>query len=342
MFQRNWKELIKPERVNIEASTATPFYGKFIAEPLERGFGITIGNALRRILLSSLQGAAITAVRIEGVQHEFSSIQGVVEDVTDIILNLKGVELKMTDPGPRKAYLEVKGPKKVTAADIQTDQHVEVINKDHHIAEVLEGGELKMELTVRMGKGYVPAERNLEEDMPIGTIPVDAIFSPIKRVNFEVTNARVGQQTDFDRLILEVWTDGSVLPADAVAYAARILQDQLTIFINFEEPEEEEELVEEESALDPELEEKLYKTIDELELSVRAYNCLKNANITYIGELVQKTEQELLKTKNFGKKSLSEIKQVLEEMGLGLGMDVKDFDPEKRKGEEEELEEEEE
>ncbi len=341
MFQRNWKELIKPKRVDIDSATATSFYGKFIAEPLERGFGITLGNALRRILLSSLQGAAITAVRIEGVQHEFSSIQGVVEDVTDIILNLKGVELKMDTSEPRNISLDVTGPKKVTAADIQCDHHVEVINKEHYIAEVLEGGRLKIEMTVKMGKGYVPAERNLEEDMPIGTIPIDAIFSPIKKVNFDVTNARVGQQTDYDRLILEVWTDGSVLPADAVAYAARILQDQLSIFINFEEPEEEEEVPEDEEGIDRELEEKLYKTIDELELSVRAYNCLRNANITYIGELVQKTEQEMLKTKNFGRKSLNEIKQVLQEMGLSLGMEIKNFDPDRfrKEGEDSDTEE---
>lgn len=331
MFQRNWKELIKPKRVNIDAQSASSYYGKFVAEPLERGFGITIGNALRRILLSSLQGAAIVSVRIDGVQHEFSAIQGVVEDVTDIILNLKDVQLRLSSNEPRTVSIDAKGPKKVTAGDIETDHHVEIINKEHHIAEVLEGGSLKMEITVKMGKGYMPAEKNIDEDFPIGTIPIDAIFSPIKRINFDVTNARVGQQTDFDRLILEVWTDGSLLPADAVAYAARILQDQLVIFINFEEPEEEilEEVLEE--GKDDELSEKLYRTIDELELSVRAYNCLKNANIKYIGKLVQKTEQEMLKTKNFGKKSLNEIKQVLQEMGLSLGMKIESFSPEEEK-----------
>lgn len=331
MFQKNWKELIKPKRVNIDAQSASSFYGKFLAEPLERGFGITIGNALRRILLSSLQGAAIVSVRIDGVQHEFSSVQGVVEDVTDIILNLKGVQVRMTTHEPRTIGIDVKGPKKVTASDIQCDHHVEVINKDHHIAEVLDGGSLKMEMIVKMGKGYAPAEKNVDEDLPIGTIPIDAIFSPINRINFDVTNARVGQQTDFDRLILEVWTDGSLLPADAVAYAARILQDQLAIFINFEEPEEEVLEEVEEMGGNDELSEKLLRTIDELELSVRAYNCLKNANIKYIGKLVQKTEQEMLKTKNFGKKSLNEIKQVLHEMGLSLGMKVENFSPEESK-----------
>ncbi|NIO16311.1 MAG: DNA-directed RNA polymerase subunit alpha [Deltaproteobacteria bacterium] len=331
MFQRNWKELIKPKRVNIDAQSATGYYGKFVAEPLERGFGTTIGNALRRILLSSLQGAAIVSLSVEGVQHEFSSIQGVVEDVTDIILNLKGVQLRTSSHEPRTGSIDVKGPKKVTAGDIVTDHHVEIINKDHHIAEVLEGGSLKIELTMRMGKGYMAAEKNIEEDLPIGTIPIDAIFSPIKRVNFDVTNARVGQQTDYDRLIIEIWTDGSLLPADAVAYAARILQDQLVIFINFEEPEEEEHEAVEEEIKDDEFSEKLYRTIDELELSVRAYNCLKNANIKYIGKLVQKTEQEMLKTKNFGKKSLNEIKQVLEEMGLYLGMKVDNFKVEEDK-----------
>jgi DNA-directed RNA polymerase subunit alpha len=331
MFQKNWKELIKPKRVNIDAQSASSYYGKFLAEPLERGFGITIGNALRRILLSSLQGAAIVSVRIEGVQHEFSSIQGVVEDVTDIILNLKGVQLKMSSYELRTAHIDIKGPKKVTAGDIVTDHHVEIINKEHHIAEVLEGGSLKMEISMKMGKGYMTAEKNIDEEFPIGTIPIDAIFSPIRRINFDVSNARVGQQTDYDRLILEIWTDGSLLPADAVAYAARILQDQLVIFINFEEPEEEEYEEVEEVGKDDEISEKFYRTIDELELSVRAYNCLKNANIKYIGKLVQKTEQEMLKTKNFGKKSLNEIKQVLQEMGLSLGMKVEDFNPEEER-----------
>lgn len=327
MYQRNWKQLIKPRRVEIQADSATADYGKFVAEPLERGFGTTLGNALRRVLLSSLQGAAITSVRIEGVQHEFSTIVGVVEDVTDIVLNLKEVRIRMHSPEPRTITLSARGPRRVTAGDIETDPMVEILNREHHIAELSENASLKMEMTVRMGKGYVPAERNLEEGAPIGTIPIDAIFSPIRKVNFTVTNARVGQQTDFDRLILEIWTDGSILPADALAYAAKILKDQLTVFINFDE---EMELPEETPSRDEaQANENLYKPVEELELSVRAFNCLKNADIKYIGELVQKTEQEMLKTKNFGKKSLNEIKEVLQEMGLSLGMKVEGFSPER-------------
>ncbi|HEY7586404.1 MAG TPA: DNA-directed RNA polymerase subunit alpha [Candidatus Deferrimicrobiaceae bacterium] len=327
MFQRNWKQLIKPRRIEIQTDSATADYGKFVAEPLERGYGTTLGNSLRRILLSSLQGAAITSVRIEGVQHEFSTIVGVVEDVTDIVLNLKEIRLRMHSPEPRTIVLEAKGPKRVKASDIQQDPMVEILNKDRHIAELSENATLRMEMTVRMGKGYVPAERNLEENAPIGTIPIDAIFSPIKKVNFNVTNARVGQQTDYDRLVLEVWTDGSILPADAVAYAAKILKDQATVFINFDE---EAEMPDEPAHLEAgAINENLYKPVEELELSVRAYNCLKNADIKYIGELVQRSEQEMLKTKNFGKKSLNEIKEVLYGMGLSLGMKVESFAPEK-------------
>ena len=327
MFQRNWKQLIKPRRIEIQTDSATADYGKFVAEPLERGYGTTLGNSLRRILLSSLQGAAITSVRIEGVQHEFSTIVGVVEDVTDIVLNLKEIRLRMHSPEPRTIVLEAKGPKRVKASDIQQDPMVEILNKDRHIAELSENATLRMEMTVRMGKGYVPAERNLEENAPIGTIPIDAIFSPIRKVNFNVTNARVGQQTDYDRLVLEVWTDGSILPADAVAYAAKILKDQATVFINFDE---EAEMPDEPAHLEAgAINENLYKPVEELELSVRAYNCLKNADIKYIGELVQRSEQEMLKTKNFGKKSLNEIKEVLYGMGLSLGMKVESFAPEK-------------
>jgi DNA-directed RNA polymerase subunit alpha len=327
MFQRNWKQLIKPRRIEIQSDSATADYGKFVAEPLERGYGTTLGNALRRILLSSLQGAAITSLRFEGVQHEFSTIVGVVEDVTDIVLNLKEIRLRMHSPEPRTLTLEAKGPKRIKAADIQADPMVEILNRDRHIAELSENASLRMEMTVRMGKGYVPAERNLEEGAPIGAIPIDAIFSPIKKVNFTVTNARVGQQTDYDRLILEVWTDGSILPADAVAYAAKILKDQATVFINFDE---EAEMPDEVSQLEAgSVNENLYKPVEELELSVRAYNCLKNAEIKYIGELVQRSEQEMLKTKNFGKKSLNEIKEVLHGMGLSLGMKVEGFSPEK-------------
>jgi DNA-directed RNA polymerase subunit alpha len=327
MFQRNWKQLIRPRRIDVATDTATGFYGKFMAEPLERGFGNTVGNALRRVLLSSLQGAAITSVRVEGVQHEYSAMVGVVEDVTDIILNLKEIRVRMHSPEPRVITLEVKGPKRIDASQIQTDPMVEILNKDHHIAELAENATLKMEMTVRMGKGYVPAERNLEEGAPIGTIPIDAIFSPVKKVNFTVTNARVGQQTDYDRLSLEIWTDGAILPADSLAYAAKILKDQLTVFINFDEEVEmpEEIAILEEGAIN----ENLYKPVEELELSVRAFNCLKNADIKFIGELVQRSEQEMLKTKNFGKKSLNEIKDVLHEMGLSLGMMLEGFTAEK-------------
>ena len=327
MFQRNWKQLIKPRRIEVQTDTATFNYGKFVAEPLERGFGTTLGNALRRVLLSSLQGGAITSVRIEGVQHEFSTMVGVVEDVTDVILNLKEIRLRMHSPEQRTLRLEAKGPCRVKASDISSDPMVEILNRDHHIAELSDNAVLKMELTVRMGKGYVPAERNLEENAPIGTIPIDAIFSPLRKVNFNVTNARVGQQTDYDRLTLEVWTDGSILPADAVAYASKILKDQLTAFINFDDEAEapDEPLRLEDGAGN----ENLYKPVEELELSVRAYNCLKNADIKFIGELVQRSEQEMLKTKNFGKKSLNEIKEVLEGMGLSLGMKVEGFVPEK-------------
>jgi DNA-directed RNA polymerase subunit alpha len=301
--------------------------GSFVIEPLDRGFGYTFGNSLRRVLLSSLAGAAVTSVRIEGVAHEFSTIKGVKEDVTDIVLNLKEIRLRMHSPETRTLFLEARGPRRVKASDIQADPMVEILNRDHHIAELSDNATLRMEMTVRMGKGYVPAERNLEENAPIGTIPIDAIFSPIRKVNFAVTNARVGQQTDYDRLTLEVWTDGSVLPADAVAYAAKILKDQLTVFINFDD---EAEMPEEPVRLDEATgNENLYKPVEELELSVRAYNCLKNADIKYIGELVQRTEQEMLKTKNFGKKSLNEIKEVLVGMGLSLGMRVEGFSPEK-------------
>ena len=327
MFQRNWKQLIKPRRIEIQSDSATADYGKFVAEPLERGFGTTLGNALRRVLLSSLQGAAITSVRIEGVQHEFSTIVGVVEDITDIVLNLKEIRLRMHSHEPRTLYLEAKGPKRVKASDIKADPMIEILNKDRHIAELSENATLKMELTVKLGKGYVPAERNLEEGAPIGAIPIDAIFSPIKKVNFTIANARVGQQTDYDRLILEVWTDGSILPADAVAYAAKIMKDQLTVFINFDE---EAEMPDEPASLPAgAVNENLYKPVEELELSVRAYNCLKNADIKFIGELVQRSEQEMLKTKNFGKKSLNEIKEVLHSMGLSLGVKIEGFSPDK-------------
>jgi DNA-directed RNA polymerase subunit alpha len=328
--ENNWKALIKPRRLEIEEETLTEYYGKFVAEPLERGFGITLGNSLRRILLSSIQGAAITAVKIDGSLHEFSVLPGVKEDVTDLILNLKEVVFRLHSPGPKNVRIEVTGEKEVTAADIITDADVDVINTQQHIGILDKGATLKMEMTVKMGKGYVPAERNKEEDMPIGTIPIDAIFTPIKKVNYTVTNARVGQITDYDKLTLEVWTNGTIRPDDAVALAAKILKDQLKIFINFEELPEElpSEDDEEKKKRDLEaLREKLTKGVDELELSVRSANCLKNANIKDIKELVQKTEQEILQTKNFGRKSLNEIKEVLEGMGLHLGMNIKDLVP---------------
>ncbi|HWP34284.1 MAG TPA: DNA-directed RNA polymerase subunit alpha [Thermodesulfobacteriota bacterium] len=320
-MQRNWRDLIKPKRLEVEQETLTPTYGKFIAEPLERGYGITLGNALRRVLLSSLQGAAITAVRIDGVLHEFSTIPGVTEDVTDIILNLKEVRLRMHGEGPKVIRIKADKEGEVRAGDIITDETVEILNPELHIATLSRNARLEMEMVVKQGRGYVPAERNKEENQPIGTIPIDAIFSPIRKVNYTVTNARVGQMTDYDKLTLEVWTNGGVRPEDAVAYAAKILKEQLSIFINFEEEAEPvvaPKVAEERAKIN----EHLYKSVDELELSVRSANCLKNADIKYIGELVQKTEAEMLKTKNFGRKSLNEIKEILAEMGLSLGMKV--------------------
>jgi len=322
-MQKNWRELIKPKRLEIETKGRPDTYGKFVCEPLERGFGITLGNSLRRVLLSSLQGSAITHVKIDGVLHEFSTVPGVLEDVTDIILNLKEVRLKMHGgEEPRQLTIEKQGAGEVAARDIKSDGHVDVLNPDQHICTLAKDANLRMELTIKHGKGYVPADRNFDENQPIGTVPIDAIFSPIRKVNYNVTQARVGQITDYDKLTMEIWTDGSLKPEDALAYAAKILKDQLTIFINFEE---EVELSEEEIREEPEFNENLFRSVDELELSVRSANCLKNADIRYIGELVQRTEAEMLKTKNFGRKSLNEIKEILAEMGLSLGMKVEDF-----------------
>ena len=324
-MHRNWQSLIKPKRLEPEEETLTPFYGKFVAEPLERGFGNTIGNSLRRILLSSIQGAAITSVRIKGVLHEFSTVPGVREDVTDIILNLKEVRLKLFSEGPETIRIKGKDEGEIKASDISTTNNVEILNPDLHIASLSKDADLDMEMTVKRGKGYVPAEMNKEDIQPVGTVPIDAIFSPIRRVNYNIAHARVGQVTDYDSLSIEVWTDGSLRPDDAIAYAARILQDQLTIFINFEEepiaigPEPVEEK--------PKFNENLYRSIEELELSVRSANCLKNANIKHIWELVRKTETEMLRTKNFGRKSLNEIKEILTEMGLTLGMKLENFPP---------------
>jgi DNA-directed RNA polymerase subunit alpha len=329
MQQKSWKDLIRPKRLEVEKETLTPFYGKFTAEPFERGFGITIGNSLRRILLSSLQGAAITSVKIDGVLHEFSTIPGTKEDMTEIILNLKEVRLKLHTEGPKTIRVKAEGPKVLKAGDILTGDAVEILNPDHYIATLSRDGKLSMEMVVKVGRGYVPAERNKEESQPIGTIPMDAIFSPIKKVNYTVTNARVGQITDYDKLTLEAWTDGSLNPEEAVAHAAKILKDQLSIFITFEEEEEAEMSYSEDEEEKEGVNENLLRSVDELELSVRSANCLKHANIKLIGDLVQKTEAEILATKNFGRKSLNEIKDILTEMGLSLGMKLDNWPPKK-------------
>lgn len=309
-----------PKRLVFDEETRTDRYAKATAEPFERGFGTTVGNALRRVLLSSLEGAAVTSVKIDGVLHEFSTIPGVTEDVADVILNLKELRLKIHGDRSRTLKVSMDGPGVVRARDIEADADTEVLNPDLQIATLDKGAKLRMELTARRGRGYFPAEKNKDAAQPIGVIPIDSIFTPVHRVNFRVENARVGQATDYDRLILEVWTDGSVTAEDAIAQAAKILKDHLSIFVHFEEEEEEEE-----APVQPEeakINENLLRSVNELELSVRSYNCLKNANIQTIGELVQKTEAEMLKTKNFGRKSLNEIKEILAEMGLSFGMKV--------------------
>lgn len=323
-IQKNWKDLITPKGLEVEAESLTGSYAKFHAEPLEKGFGITLGNALRRVLLSSLQGTAITSVKIESVLHEFSTIPGVREDVTELILNLKEVRLRLHTDSPKKIKIEAAGEKEVKAKDIIADPTVEILNPEHHIATLGKGAKLSMEMEVKWGRGYVPAERNRAEDQPIGTVPIDAIFSPLKKVNYTTSQARVGQSSDYDKLTMEVWTDGSVSPIDAVAYAAKILKEQLTPFVNFEELAEEAELGAGEPAS---LNENLFRSVEELELSVRAANCLKAAEIKYIGDLVQKTEGEMLKTKNFGRKSLNEIKEILTQMGLSLGIKLDNWPP---------------
>ena len=322
---RNWETLIKPKAFEAEEETLTSTYGRFHVEPFERGFGLTIGNSLRRILLSSLQGAAITTASIKGVLHEFSTLPGVREDVTDIILNIKEILVKMHSPGPEILRLKVTKAGEVKAGDIEPNPNVEILNPDHHLATLSADGEMEIEMTVKWGRGYVPAERNREEGQPIGTIPIDALFSPIRRVNYNVTHTRVGQLTDYDRLTMEVWTNGSVAPRDAVAFAAKIVKEQLSVFINFDEEEAAPKSIpaEEKTSLN----ENLFRSVDELELSVRSANCLKNAEIRYIGDLVQKTEGEMLKTKNFGRKSLNEIRDILTEMGLGLGMKLDGWPP---------------
>jgi DNA-directed RNA polymerase subunit alpha len=337
LHQKQWRDLIRPKRIEVEPETFNDFYGKFVCEPLERGFGITLGNSLRRILLSSLHGAAIVSVKFDGVPHEFTTIPGVREDVTDIILNLKSVNLRLLTEEEEEVaiHLDVKGEKVVTAEDIITNGKVEIMNPNQHIATLDKDGMLAAEMVVKTGNGYVPAEKHEVEDQQIGVIPIDALFSPIRKVSYVVGNARVGQRTDYDKLTFEIWTDGTVNPQDALAYAAKILKDQATPFINFEEEpvEEEEEKGEEEVKIN----EHLFRPVSELELSVRSSNCLKNANIKYIYELVQRTESEMLKTKNFGRKSLNEIKGILEEMDLHFGMKLEDFPfPEEGKGEAEE------
>jgi len=317
-----WKGFQKPKRLVANTDTLTDKYGQFSAQPFERGFGTTIGNALRRVLLSSIEGAAITAVRIEGVMHEFSSIPGVVEDATDIILNLKQIPLKMSVEGPKTLYLNIDKPGEVTSRLIQETADVEVLDKDVYIATVSEGGNLQIEMRVKIGRGYVSAEKNFDEDLPIGYIPVDSVHSPLRKVNYTVEAARLGQMTDYDKLTLDVWTNGAITSQDAVGLAAKLLKDHMNIFINFEEEPEVQELPQERPAAVHN--ENLDRSVEELELSVRSYNCLKNANITTIRELVQKTEQEMLKTKNFGRKSLNEIKEILTAMGLSLGMKFDD------------------
>lgn len=325
LMYMNWQEMIKPEKVKL---TSKPTYGKFVCEPLERGFGITIGNSLRRIILSSLYGAAIVSVKFDDVMHEFSVISGVYEDVSEIILNLKEIRLKISDAAPKTVYIDVKGEGKVTGKDIISgDGQCEVLNPEQHIATLSDQAQLKVTMTVKAGTGYSLAEANKDEDAPIGTIPIDAVFSPIKRVTYVVGNARVGQRTDYDKLTLEVWTDGSISPEDAVAYAAKILKEQMTIFINFDEQLVPKPAKEKEEDEKPKFNENLYRNVEELELSVRSANCLKNANIVKIYQLISRTEAEMLKTKNFGRKSLNEIKEVLGEMDLALGMKLEGFEP---------------
>lgn len=325
MIQRNWQELIKPSKLSIDLGDDASRIATVVAEPLERGFGMTLGNSLRRILLSSLQGAAVTAIQIEGVLHEFSSVPGVREDVTDMILNIKTLALRMHGEGPKRMTLKATGPGEVTAGQIETGHDIEVLNPELVICHLDRDATLNMELTVNTGKGYVAASANRPEDAPIGMIPVDSIFSPVRRVAYKVENARVGQVTDYDKLSMTVETNGTIGPEDAVALAARILQDQLQLFINFEEPKA---ALEEKKDDDLPFNKNLLRKVDELELSVRSANCLKNDNIIYIGDLVQKSEAEMLRTPNFGRKSLNEIKEVLAQMGLHLGMEISNWPPE--------------
>jgi DNA-directed RNA polymerase subunit alpha len=326
MLQKNWTDLIKPNKLDIAGGNNPARQATVVAEPLERGFGLTLGNALRRILLSSLQGAAVTSIQIEGVLHEFSSIPGAREDVTDIVLNVKSMALRMHSEGPKRMTLTATGPGEVTASQIETGPDIEIMDPDHILMTLDQGARVVMELMVESGKGYVPAAQNRAADAPIGLIPVDALFSPVKNVSYHVGNARVGERTDLDKLTLDIETNGALTPEDSVALAARILQDQLQLFVNFDEPKAAQPVEE----IDDELEfnRNLLRKVDELELSVRSANCLKNDNIVYIGDLVQKTEAEMLRTPNFGRKSLNEIKEVLSQMGLHLGMEIPAWPPE--------------
>ena len=325
MIQKNWQTLIKPKQLSIEPGDDSKRVATVVAEPLERGFGLTLGNALRRVLLSSLQGAAVTSMQIEGVLHEFSSLPGVLEDVTDVVLNVKNIDLRMYGEGPKRMRLRASGPGEVRAGAIETGHDIDIMNPELVICTLDSGAKIALELTVENGKGYVPATQNRPEDAPIGLIPVDALFSPVRKVSYKVENTRVGQVTDFDKLSITLQTNGAVTPEDAVALAARILQDQLQLFINFEEPRHPSEDI---RPSELPFNKNLLRKVDELELSVRSANCLKNDNIVYIGDLVQKTEAEMLRTPNFGRKSLNEIKEVLAQMGLHLGMEITNWPPE--------------
>ncbi|MCP4503449.1 MAG: DNA-directed RNA polymerase subunit alpha [Deltaproteobacteria bacterium] len=324
-MHRNWRDLIRPSNLIVDRESLTSTYGKFVAEPFERGYGITLGNGLRRILLASLQGSAISAVKVEGALHEFMALPDVKEDLSEIILNLKQVRVKLHSVDLKTVTLDIQGPATVTAKDILGDDSVEILNPDAYVCSVAEGGTLKAELTVKRGRGYVPVSQFRGEGQSVGTIPIDALYSPITKVNYNVTNARVGRQTDYDKLVMEVWTDGSIGPEEALAFSAKIMKEQVSIFINFDEEVEPE--IPEPEVKEEKINENLLRSVDELELSVRSANCLQNANIRFIGDLVQRTESEMLKTKNFGRKSLKEIKEILSEMGLSLGMKLDNWPP---------------
>jgi len=324
LIDKNWKELIKPSKIDIQASEDKKF-AKIVVEPLERGFALTLGNALRRVLLSSIQGTAVTAIQIDGVLHEFSSINGVREDVTDIVLNIKSLSLKLNTNGPKKLILDAKGPGEITAKMINSNPDIEILNPDQVICNLDENSKVYMEFVVNTGKGYVSADKNREKDSPLGLIPIDSVYSPVKRVSYNVSNTREGLSIDYDKLTMEIETNGSVASDDCLAFAARILQDQLSLFVNFDEPKE---VVVQPTQSEPEFNKNLLRRVDELELSVRSMNCLKNDNIIYIGDLVQKTEGEMLRTPNFGRKSLNEIKEVISGMSLYLGIEIPNWPPE--------------